>query len=462
MKNLNLIFSLSCVLVISLSCENRILGTPETEMLDSALVYSEPLVYESLEDMQNAIFSGNNVVRSSTFVSYAETTMQEDGYSDLPWAINSERFGSVLNKDGEVIFGNTFLKLSKYGIIYAPIAKMDKARWYALHEESRESLIIAADIPSFLSTSDLSFSFVEDPDVFLYDSFGLVADKKQTLETKVLLPVNTEYIEYDYDQEDILVNNNQIKWKRNFNVANNANQKIDFTSNICNDTRIFQDNYGVYSESGVVAKTMKKNGLGVWVKFENPVNVGITDMILCEEGVNMSLAPPTSPEHIISDFVDVNKFKIDIAGELANKELILATVKNYSENTVLNMTYSQYQALKETIRNWAQENGLYLSRIDGIRFYVADLNRCYIRLDDREYSESAKDLRATMNYFWGGSRINGHESLLNTSFAWLNDIDGESHPYHVQKVTMYGNSEYDGSKKGSKLIYNYDHSKSFN
>ena len=462
MKNIISVLFLGCVLAISISCENSILGTPESVVLDSIPVYSEPLVYESLEAMQIAIFSGNNVVKSSTFVSYAETTMQEDGYEDLPWAINSERFGSVLNKDGEVIFGGTFLKLAKYGIIYAPITKIDKARWYAMHEEALALLTITADIPSYLSTSDPTFSFVDDPDIFVYDSFGLVVDEADTLETKVLAPSNTEYKEYDYDQEDILVNNNNIKWKRNFNVANNSDQKIEFTSNICNDTRIFQDNYGVYSESGVVTKTMKKGGLGTWSKFENPVNVGIIDMILCEEGVNMSLTPPTSPELIFGNFVDVNNFKINIAGELENRELILATVTNYTENAALTMSYSQYLTLKETIRDWAVENGVYLSKIDGIRFYIAEQNRCYIRLDNREYSEVTKELRATMNYFWGGSRINGRESLLGTSFAWGNDIEGESHPYHVQKVTMYGNSEYAGSKKGSKLIYNYDHSKHFN
>lgn len=461
MKNLYFIGVLCCL--IAVSCEKNINEVHDNNVEKPVSVYSDPAVYASLEDMRNAIYSKDTDVKSYDFVSYAETVMQEDGYSDLPWSINSERFASVLNVDGEVIFNDTFLKLCRYGIIYAPVTKIDKARVYASYETCTDLVTLAADIPSYLSKDDCTFSFIEDPDIFVYDSFGFVSDiDTRSLDTKVLAPNNAEFKEYDYDQEDILVNDNNLKWKRNFNVANASEQKINFTSKICNDTRIFQDNYGVYSESGVVTKTMKKNGLGIWSKFENQINAGITDLLLCEEGVNINVSKPDSPDQMFRNIIDINKFKIDIAGELLNRELTFATVRNYTENAVKNMTNGEYENLKEDILDWALQEGVFISNISGIRFFIASKNRCYIRLNDEEFSGVAKDERVIMNYFWGGARINGKESLLSVDITGENNIEGMSHPYHVQKVTMYGSSEYEGEEKGSKLIYNYDHDKYFN
>ena len=57
--------------------------------------------------------SNDSATRSNSvdLLSYAETVMQEEGYAEQPYAIMSESFGSVLNPDGEVIFGEFALKL---------------------------------------------------------------------------------------------------------------------------------------------------------------------------------------------------------------------------------------------------------------------------------------------------------------------------------------------------------------
>ena len=296
-----------------------------------------------------------------------------------------------------------------------------------------------------------------DTDIYVYDSFGILTCDSCSLETKVYAPDNKELIEYNYDQSDILVADNILKWKRNFNVVNGSDQKINFTSKICNDTRIFQDNYGVYSESGVVTKTMKKSSIGTWGKFENQISAGITDLVLCEEGVSITADPPGL---LIVNFLDINKFKVDIAGEVANRELILATVRNYSESQILNMTNSSYNSLKNSIINWAADKGVPVTKLDGIRFYMGDgSGKCYIKLNDEETSGVAEKYKVLLNYFWGGANIKSKESLLGESITGENDIAGKIHLYHVQKVNMYGYSTYDKQSKGSKLIYNYDHKK---
>ena len=113
MKNLSIICVFFCILTIS--CEKNITEILENSVQESTLSSSEPLEYASVEELINAIYSQNIDVRSSDFVSYAETVMQEDGYDDLPWAINSVNFASILNSEGEVIFDDVFLKLCRYG-----------------------------------------------------------------------------------------------------------------------------------------------------------------------------------------------------------------------------------------------------------------------------------------------------------------------------------------------------------
>ena len=94
--------------------------------------------------------------------------MQEDGYDDLPWAINSVNFASILNSEGEVIFDDVFLKLCRYGIIYAPVTKIDNARNYALYDECTDLVQMTASIPTYLSDADCTFSFINDSDIYMY------------------------------------------------------------------------------------------------------------------------------------------------------------------------------------------------------------------------------------------------------------------------------------------------------
>lgn len=466
MKNLYYICAIICG-IMAVSCEKSNGEINENHIKEPVLTYSEPLTYASLEDMRNSIYSGSMDVKSSDFISYAETVMQEDGYDDLPWSIRSEAFASILNVDGEVIFDNTFLKLCRFGVIYAPIDKIEKARLYASYEDCQNLVSLAADIPSYLSTADYTYSFIDDPDIFVYDSFGIITgEDTRSLETKAPI-IETEFKEYMCDQEDLLVNNdNNLKWKKNFNVVSDSEQKHYFTSDICNDTRIFQDNYGIYSESGVVTKTMKKKL--IWKKFENTLYAGITDLVLHEEYVKVE--PKSQFESKPFGCLGFHLFMANIAGEIGNRELILATISGYSKGQILGMTNGDYESLKEDILAWASQNGYNSTKLDGIRFYIEDKNRdeddkhtgeCYIRLNNEESTKVTEDMKILMNFFWGGANIKAKESLVHDSVAYATIELGDKNTYHIEKVIMYGYSVYNGESKGSKLIYNYDDSKIF-
>lgn len=62
---------------------------------------------------------------------------------------------------------------------------------------------------------------------------------------------------------------------------------------------------------------MKKNVLGIWSKFENQVNAGIIDLILCEKGVTIERTT-VLPDHLYNNFMDINKFKINMLQIIPN------------------------------------------------------------------------------------------------------------------------------------------------
>lgn len=91
---------------------------------DLSDVSEEPSVAESQEGEIRHFSSPKEVVSAMDnysiktrsddgFVSYLETVMEEPGYDDQPYAILSDAFGSILNSDGEVEFGDNLIKVTK-------------------------------------------------------------------------------------------------------------------------------------------------------------------------------------------------------------------------------------------------------------------------------------------------------------------------------------------------------------
>ena len=127
-------FKYSSIVIFSsiflVSCEKE---ENESVNLSEALAkkvtqVSNPLHFTNKEDLVatfNNYYEKSEIASrasSDDFVSYLETVMSEDGYEDLPYAILSDAFGSILNSEGELCFGDNLLHVSDKGILYGPIS----------------------------------------------------------------------------------------------------------------------------------------------------------------------------------------------------------------------------------------------------------------------------------------------------------------------------------------------------
>ena len=128
---------------------------------------------ESLLDAIKAFDPDAPATRSlvTGFVSYYDSVMQEEDYDERPNAIFSEAFGSILNPEGEVIYGDTFLKVGLQGLFYGPVDVIENIRLLAKSEN--------IDINSFekvLVGDNEEYRFIDNPSIYLSDTFGMFSD----------------------------------------------------------------------------------------------------------------------------------------------------------------------------------------------------------------------------------------------------------------------------------------------
>lgn len=137
---------------------------------------SRPLEFSSKESLLDAIkaFDPDAPATRSLvtgFVSYYDSIMQEEDYDERPNAIFSEAFGSILNPEGEVIYGDTFLKVGLQGLFYGPVDVIENIRLLAKSEN--------IDINSFekvLVGDNEEYRFIDNPSIYLSDTFGMFSD----------------------------------------------------------------------------------------------------------------------------------------------------------------------------------------------------------------------------------------------------------------------------------------------
>ena len=126
---------------------------------------SSPLEFDSEKDLVAAIEANIDAVQTKAsndgFISYYETVMQEDGYDDRQNAIFSDAFGSILNQDGEVIYGNTLIKVGKTGIFYGPVSETALIRQLAENEAPMLELFEKEQSPSKFE-DDLAYLYISD------------------------------------------------------------------------------------------------------------------------------------------------------------------------------------------------------------------------------------------------------------------------------------------------------------
>lgn len=460
MKKLILLLTAMVAGVTACQKENLNIQNQESE---KPAEHVDPLVFNSFADVRctlSAIRAGiesgtgtKSVFPMSDFVSYAETVMQEDGYDDRPNAILSEAFGSILNPDGEAFFGDCFVKVGNYGILYSTTDAMEDARLLATAEF--DSLIFnsaANNCPFDLSQPENIYSIEGHDGVYMYNSFDIfnkqldVAD----VETKAS---DVEYQIINRATSQLFAKDAALRGS--FSEPSSSNQKVKFPSNskIANDTKIYQANYGVGLEKGVKTKTMKKGFLGIWDKLSADLSAEIGGIVIREEAEKKDSNQDIewTPGTTNYGWIEINTVQYD------GHEYVIATER--IEGTDEGDTYSdsKLQTKCDNALKWAKSKGFDYSHVDGIRV-LASLNsgnHYYVRLKKKSNAIHDSKLTLFLSYNFKGTFTTGNNAGT-IGDPYSTDTKNDSGEYVIYKLYMKGASTYDNATRGTQMNYLYD------
>lgn len=431
----------SYLLIISLfaiSCQEKTSIVETANQVTPASESIPPLKFSSIDELQNTIYGirdAASIIEGtkaafpvSDFVSYAETVMQEDGYDDRPNAICSDAFGSILNPDGEVVFGDYVLKVCDRGILYSFKRDIDKIRDIAEEQELSMRLV---GIPSseFIIPTDVetgTYKIADEDGIYFYDTFGLLSveddfekatsDDIQTKATVIWAQEGTK-TGSTYDREYV--------WPKS--------QKNTFPSNskVANDTKIYKQNFVVYSEAGVKTKTMKKKGL-IWNKFDANVTSGISDILIHEGGYKSVIG--NCPE----GWLDIN------TANYPGQSFVIAT-KVVGKSSQIPTANSSIASDCDKAIAWAKSNGKTIDKVDGVRYIANDMTEdTIVRLKD--IVSTKYDSKNTI--IFNLKTESGSFSTSNGTFGKFKVNNGGC---RVDLITFYGYSEYNNECRGSIL-----------
>lgn len=287
---INLLLTVAVTLSIaSCSKEQDQLTTKES----SVHLFQEKEIrqFSSSEDVVSAMNDYSIQTRSDDgFVSYLETVMEEPGYDDQPYAILSDAFGSLLNPNGELVFGNNLLHVSKYGILYGPYEKSDVIR----NLSERDDLLSLCNSKGYYEPlgSDNFYKVEGYEGIYLYDTFGAI-DKENSSDIMtrsndgpyigrlqcIAVTSTSEETRFRWQENGLWREN----WGARFTIPESGKQKQKFSDGKhCNDTKIYHQDYGIATDTGIKTKTMKKRALGYWDKIKGDMEAGIMELSVLE------------------------------------------------------------------------------------------------------------------------------------------------------------------------------------
>ena len=256
---------------------------------------SAPIRFSDGDDLRAALagYSESGGVRSRAaddgFVSYLETVMEEPGYDDQPYAILSGAFGAILNSEGEVVFGDNLIHVSRHGILYGPVSESETIRDVA----GRFDLLSLCAEQGYYAPADRDDFYKVNgyEGIYLYDTFGFVSgDEDGSVLTRSGLPVPNKDCKYnDMNETSVSLgfrpNSSAMGgiWDKEFTRPQSGDQKVKFSDGKhCNDTKIYHQDYGIATDTGLKSKTMKKCALGYWDKIDGDMEGGIVLLAVYE------------------------------------------------------------------------------------------------------------------------------------------------------------------------------------
>lgn len=250
----------------------------------------QPLTFSSVSELQNTVSrireaqangaATKSAVPDADFISYAETVMQEDDYDSRVNAICSRAIGSILNPDGEVIFGDYMMKIGDFCILYSFKENSAMIEKLAGTDPRTLELTPATSFIADVNEEEMSgmYEIKDAGGVYVYDAFRIIREMDSEPAAQWYNPTVVTF------KTDEL--RNMLRMSETFTVPKPGEQKKVFSSNskIANDTKIYRESILNNLECGIKTKTMKKGFLGIWNKFSCNITAGITDLLIEEPG----------------------------------------------------------------------------------------------------------------------------------------------------------------------------------
>lgn len=421
MTHYSRIIIMASILCLAMACQAELepFDIPH-DMFDSQAC--EPLFFESPERARSMINNGL-ITKSENFISFKDAVMSKDGYDDTPNAIFSEKFGEILNADGEVYIGNYLLKLTEFGFLCAERRYEDLLREYGSKGFSSSYYAKSSSFPMEVNNPSRSYSTL-DGCVFFYDSFDMI-EHHDASSIASLLTKNSSYVVYEYDE---VFSAYHLGHNYSYPLSD---EKHTFPSypNIANDTKIYREDLVFYQESGVKTKTMKKIGI-IWNKFTNYNASGFGAVIIQEY---------TSGEHVHSTgWLDINETSYSGGGSF-----MIATKK------VSGIPYTPSASVLDSDFNsaisWASTQGISLSGndLDGVRYLFND--GCYTFL--RDHIVAGVDEKQTIFF-----NVD-YQGTFTASPSSLNNMAIYNSSYIIKQAVFWGHSIYNGEVKGSRVFF---------
>ena len=302
-----------------------------------------------------------------------------------------------------IIFGNIAMKLCKYGLLYSSSDHLQDIRDFSSDKSLWDELIPSESFLIPLKDYSNLFRISTSPDIYLCDLFG-IADSHNTLDQDQTLPKtkSSDVIYNDYLQRSPFL-------KQTYTVPNSTDaQRHIFPSDtkVANDTKVYYENFAVYSERGVKTKTVRKKLLG-WQKFDNNLNNTVYD----------------------------------------GQSYIIATkVISGLPGDVINMSHSDLVEECNDALTWAKNKGINVSNIDGLRLIgLEDPANVLVRIKDDVRTVYDSKCTIIVNLKPEGSFYTETSSL--GAYTIMNNA------YRIFQVSWAGYSDYNGERRGTRVIY---------
>ena len=422
---------------MSISCTTKqellLLDTKPSEINKSYYI-SEPLNFDSIESLQDY---ANNLspARKATngFISYAETVMQQEDYEERPDAIDSYKFGSLLNADGEVCVCGYFIKLFSLGMLIGEEQQCEIVRSLSHNFNILDLCGTKTHIP-MLSPDDYVFEIEGYEGIYLFDLFHKLDgsnDSKPILEEPKTKTMADGLVTYNETLGSLYLISNPYN---DFTIPPAGQQKVLFDASHCNDTKIWAKNYLVIYDSGIKIKTMQKGFLGTWSKFQNPMEGGVLSWIVEEDG---------DFDDVYGANVDITRVNYDSKNALPRNVYTIRYGGNLAN--IIGLNLQQKMAEGQAL---ADNNNISVT-VEGVRFVVSN-TKAYTRFPSRVHSENWLTIEEDWpTPFWGEAYSN-HSYILNSD-----KLEGRVYFKTIVGI-LYGQSFWNSWTKGSKMIYSYN------